>query len=418
MGEKDNLNKDIVDLKYGKQFFSISLSEAVPVIETKEPEFEVDDSRFVKQFSSALPEGVKSLNRIAIVVADKTRRCGYDIYLPKLLKVFLDQGVTKKQITFFIAYGTHVRQSDAECLAVYGAVYHEYRFVHHDCHDLSLFQDCGHTQSGTPVRIRKDILQSDLIISFGALSHHYFAGYGGGRKLLFPGLGYESDIYQNHSLFLDKKLHRLSAGCCPGELEKNPLAQDLKQIDECIQSPRICIHGILDSTARVCQLIVGKTWGEFTAACHRLDSFYRPENQKQYSLVLASCGGHPKDINFIQAHKAVNNAAMFVKDGGTLVVLAQCLDGIGSETFLEYFEYPDFNHAFDVLKKNYKGNGGTALSMMAKTDRINIFLKTGLDDNICKTIGAGKIEDETISKLVEQFQNDMACIKNASLLIW
>lgn len=410
-------NKSCVDLKDGKQIFSINIADSVPVLETREPVFEVDESRFTKAFSSALPENIDSLKSIAIVVADKTRRCGYDIYLPMLLKVLLQQGITQDQITFFIAYGTHAQQTDAQCLDVYGDVFHEYRFVHHDSSDVSLFKDCGYTKKGTRIRIRKDILQSDLVISFGALSHHYFAGYGGGRKLLFPGLGCTPDIYHNHSLFLDKKIRRLSPGCCPGELENNPLARDLEEIDGCIQTHRISIHGILDSSARVCQLIVGNTWQDFTDACHALDSFYRSQHPQKYGLVLASCGGDPKDINFIQAHKAVNNAAMFVKDGGTLVVLARCPDGIGSQTFLEYFDYPDFHTAFDVLEKDYRGNGGTALSMMTKTARINIFLKTDLDDSICQAIGTRKIEDKAIVALVEKFEDDMACIKNASLLI-
>ncbi|MBU1544755.1 MAG: DUF2088 domain-containing protein [Proteobacteria bacterium] len=416
MAGKDSLNKSRVELKDGKQMFSITLADSVPVLETREPLFEVDESRFEKAFFPALPENADSFKSIAIVVADKTRRCEYDIYLPKLLKMLLQQGITQDQITFFIAYGTHARQTDAQCLDVYGDVFREYRFVHHDSSDVSLFADCGVTKKGTRIRIRKDILQSDLVISFGALSHHYFAGYGGGRKLLFPGLGYTPDIYQNHSLFLDKKNCRLSFGCCPGELENNPLARDLEEIDGYIQSHRISIHGILDSSARVCQLIVGKTWQDFTDACQTLDSFYRFKSPRKYGLVLASCGGYPRDINFIQAHKAVNNAAMFVKDGGILAVLAQCPDGIGSQTFLEYFDYADFHAAFDVLEKEYRGNGGTALSMMTKTARINIFLKTDLDDTICKAMGTGKIEEKAIAALVEKFENDMACIKNASLL--
>ncbi len=407
-----------INLKFGKSNFQVDLPETAKVLSITDPGFDVDENTFAKELAQILPEEVESFKHIAIVVADKTRRCGYEIYLPQLLNVLLDQGVKKTQIKFFIAYGTHARQSDAECLDVYGQTYRDYEFVHHDSNDQSVFKDCGSTQKGTRIHIRKDILASDLIISFGALSHHYFAGYGGGRKLLFPGLGYMPDIYKNHSLFLDKKHHKLSLGCCPGRLDGNPLAEDLKEIDEFISSYRVSIHGILDSKTKVCRLIVAKAWDDFTAACHTLDSFYRVDNKKKYSLVVASCGGYPKDINLIQAHKAINNAAMFVKDGGILVVLAQCPERVGSKTFLEYFDHSNFNQAFDVIGEKYKGNGGTALSMMSKTARINIFLKTDLDDNICTTIGVKKIEDEKISQLIEKYKIDMVCIKNASLLIW
>jgi len=184
-----------------------------------------------------------------------------------------------------------------------------------------------------------------------------------------------------------------------------------------IEIQRVSIHGILDSKGQVCQLIVGNTYNDFLRACKHLDPFYKANTKKQYDLVIASCGGFPKDINFIQVHKAINNAAMFVKDKGSLIVLAECRDGIGSDTFMEYFKYQDFNLVFDILKTDYKGNGGTALSMMAKTGRINIFLKTTLDDKICHKIGVTKIDIDIIQPLIKGFKKEIACIENASLLI-
>ena len=403
--------------KYGKTFYDIKVPDRADTLSIREPDFHISRKRFVKDFSLQLPEDLPNCQAISIVVADKTRLCDYKTYLPWVLDVLLQKGIKNRQVQFFIAYGTHARQSDKECLNTYGDIYQKYRFIHHDCTDKSLFTHLGKTSRGTKVHVRKDILESDLIITFGALSHHYFAGYGGGRKLMFPGLGYKPDIYQNHGIFLDKNLKKLSSGCRPGNFKNNPLALDLKQIDDFIETQRVSIHGILDSKGKVCQFIAGKTYNDFLTACKTLDSFYKPATEKLYDLVIASCGGFPKDINFIQAHKAINNAAMFVKDKGSLIVLAQCVDGIGSDTFIEYFNYHNFSQAFDVLEKDYKGNGGTALSMMAKTGRINIFLKTTLDDKICNKIGVKKIKAAMIQTLIENFKHDMACIENASLLI-
>ena len=405
-----------IELKYGKGFYTIEVPENSDNLCIREPEFRITLEKFADDFSLHLPKNVSACKAVSIVVADKTRLCDYKTYLPWILDVLLQKGLQNRQIQFFIAYGTHARQSDEACLNAYGDIYQQYRFIHHDCNDKSLFVDLGKTEHGTRIHVRKDILESDLIITFGALSHHYFAGYGGGRKLLFPGLGYKPDIYQNHSLFLDNDLKKLSFGCRPGNLENNPLADDLKQIDDVIETQKVSIKGILDSKGRVCQLIVGNTYDDFLRACKHLDSFYKAGTDKQYDLVIASCGGFPKDINFIQAHKAINNAAMFVKDNGSLIVLSECMDGIGSDTFMDYFNYQDFAKAFDILKTDYKGNGGTALSMMAKTNRINIFLKTALDDETCRKIGVIKIKIDTIQPLVRVFTKDMACIENASLL--
>jgi len=405
------------EFKYGKTFCNIEVPEKATFLSIQEPISLINKQKFVRDVSTALPDTLSPGNTIAIVVADKTRLCGYKPYLPWILETLHLKGIENRQVTFFIAYGTHARQSDKDCLNTYGTIYQKYRFVHHDSQDKSLFTYLGNTDRGTKVHVRKDLLEKDLIITFGALSHHYFAGYGGGRKLLFPGLGYMPDIYQNHALFLDKKSKNLTPGCRPGNLENNPLAQDLKQVDDFIETQRVAIHGILDSKGTVCQLIVGKTYNDFLTACKTLDSFYKTRTEKQYELVLASCGGFPKDINFIQAHKAINNAAMFVKDRGCLIILAECIDGIGSDTFIKYFNYGGFNPAFNILEKGYKGNGGTALSMMSKTSRINIFLKTALDDKICKIIGVKKAEAAMIQTLIREFQHDLACIENASLLI-
>ena len=406
-----------IEFKYGKTVYPVKVPEKTDSLTIREPVFHIAREKFEADFSSALPKNLPHCPAIAIVVADKTRLCGYKIYLPWVLEVLGQKGIENNRITFFIAYGTHARQSDEDCLAAYGDIYLKYRFVHHDCHDKSLFTYLGNTGNGTRVHIRKDILEQDLVITFGALSHHYFAGYGGGRKLLFPGLGYQPGIYQNHGLFLDKNLKRLSPGCQPGNFEGNPLADDLKQVDEFLKVQRISIHGILDSKGKVCQLIVGKTYTDFCSACKTLDSFYKAGSQNQYQLIIASCGGFPKDINFIQAHKAIHNAARFVKDNGSLIVLAECIDGIGSDVFMEYFNFPDFNRAFNALERDYKGNGGTALSMMSKTGRINIFLKTCLDDKTCKTIGVKKAGNTLIETRIKMFHPDMAYIENASLLI-
>ncbi len=414
-----------IKLKYGRESLGLKLPESTFFMGIQEPEDNIDLPDVISELACQLPENSDKLNSIAIVVADKTRLCDYKIFLPIVIKTLVDTGVKKESITFYIAYGTHKRQSDSECLAAYGELYRTHRFVHHECNDMSLFKSFGKTKLGTPIRIRKDIFESDLIITFGALSHHYFAGYGGGRKLLFPGLGFKPDIYANHKLFLDRPNKRLNTGCKPGNFNHNFLAQDLMQIDDTFTQQRIAIHGILNSEGHVCQLVIGKTYDDFLGACSILDSCYKVNNKKQYSIVIASCGGYPKDINFIQSHKAINNAAMFVKAGGTLIILAECIDGIGSDNFLEYFDTStgssagstNFKSAFDILEKNYKGNGGTALSMMTKTSRIKIFLKTHLDDKICIKLGMTKLNNKLINQMIAENSTDLACIENASLLI-
>jgi nickel-dependent lactate racemase len=122
-------------------------------------------------------------------------------------------------------------------------------------------------------------------------------------------------------------------------------------------------------------------------------------------------------MNFIQSHKAIDNAAKFVCDGSRLIIMAECRDGVGSKTFLPWFEIGDWHKAFRQLLENYEGNGGAALSMMSKLQRLKIFLVTDLSDSVCDTMGVEKISMDKAKTLVEQSTNSMAVIPNASFLV-
>jgi nickel-dependent lactate racemase len=319
-------------LRYGRATLKLQVPDSAEILDCREPQSSLSHAAFLQSLAGVLPMRLPA-GRIAIVVADKTRLCGYPLVLPWLLEGLLARGAHRQQIVFYIAYGNHAPQSEAESLAAYGAVFREYSFIHHDSTDVRLFAELGMTCRGTPVRVRKDLIAAGLIITVGAISHHYFAGFGGGRKLLFPGLGEQQAIWHNHRLFLDSSRRTLAPGCRPGQMEGNPLAEDLAEIDR-LSPPSLALHGLLDSEGAVANVRFGRTYEDFLRACAEHDRSFRAGGRKRYDLVLASAGGFPKDINLIQAHKAIDNAAAFVRDGGTLVMLAECPDGIGSTTFL------------------------------------------------------------------------------------
>jgi nickel-dependent lactate racemase len=199
-------------------------------------------------------------------------------------------------------------------------------------------------------------------------------------------------------------------------LDENPLAEDLAEFETFCPAD-FAIHGILDSHGNVCDLLPGVGSDHFRKACAEHGKNCEIASAQQYDLVIASCGGYPKDINFIQSHKAIDNAAKFVRDGGSLIILAECNEGVGSKTFLPWFEIGGWKEAFKRLSEKYEGNGGTALSMMSKLQRINISLVTDLNDSSSKTIGYEKISMDKAINLVKQTTGSIAAIPNASLLV-
>jgi nickel-dependent lactate racemase len=402
-------------LRYGRSTVELAVPAAAELLEPQEPALTLDRDSFRAGLAAELPEPLPS-GRIVVVVADKTRLCGYPTVLPWLVELLAERGAGPERIVFLIAYGVHSRQSEAESLVAYGPVYRLYPFVHHDCDDQNAFVDLGRTGRGTPARVRRELVEADLVLTVGAISHHYFAGFGGGRKLLFPGLGERRAILANHRLFLDPATRTLHPNCCAGRMAGNPLAEDLDEIARLLPRP-LSVHGLLDSSGALVACRIGRGSDAFVRACREHDCCFRAPGNRRYDLVVASAGGYPKDINLIQAHKAMDNAAGFVRDGGTLVLLAECADGVGSDGFLPFFDLGGREQAFDQLVRDYSGNGGTALALMAKNERIRIRLLTGLDPCICQRIGVQPITIAQAEQLLRAKAESSAVIANASLLV-
>lgn len=404
-------------VSYGSEHLALTLPARTVNLAVREVEKTITPPLFSERLDTFLRMHPQDLSRPVLVVADKTRLCGYPEYLPLLLKGLERHGMARKNLKIIIAYGTHPRQSDAECLRAYGEIYTSHTFTHHDCRDRAAFTDLGRTTKNTPIRFRRDLLEASVIITMGAITHHYFAGYGGGRKLVFPGCGERESIYANHSLFLNARSGILAPGCQPGSMAGNPLAEDLFEIEDHLPA-HLAIHGILDAHGHLCDLLIGAGRQVFLDACAEHGRACEVPSGR-FATVVASSGGFPKDINFIQSHKAVHNAAMFVEDGGLLLVYCQCRDAIGSTTFLPWFSKGSFEAAFAELVRYYQGNGGTALAMMTKVRRIRIGLITDLDTDTCKLIGVERWNHKQVQEHLAGLAGDttLAFIGNASLVV-
>ena len=402
-------------MKYGSRDVPLAFNKEATRLSHHEPELTTGPEQFRELLGSCLSLGDGTLPDVGIVVADKTRLCQYPTYLPVLTQFLLDSGIRASAITFHIAYGTHAPQSREECLKCYGESYQHYRFVHHNSRATEGFQDLGTTSRGTSILISRELQQHDLLISFGAISHHYFAGFGGGRKLFFPGLAAYDSILENHRLFLDFEAESLATGCQSGFLDNNPLALDLEEIHSMLP-PHLELHALLNSHKEVCEIYAGKTYDDFREVCQRYDAFFRSAKKQLYDLVVASAGGYPKDINFIQAHKSIHNAASFVKNGGKLVIFAACSDGIGNPDFMDLFRKGGWSTIFAELAVEYKNNAGTALSMLEKSGRIEIQMVTMLSEEECRLMGASKYASEDVQGIIDQAKGSVAFLENAAML--
>jgi len=324
---------------------------------------------------------------VLIVVPDQSRRSGSEIYLPIIRRRLNDLGISDAKITILVANGSHPAQTVEEMQATLPPdVYDRVRIVQHDSRNKKELSYIGETKRGTPIFVNKLISDAEHIIICGTVLHHYFAGYGGGPKMIIPGCaGYET-ITRNHALAIDHSRLRLRADCNDGKVDGNPLQQDLREAFKFI-NVTFLLHTILNGHDDIVAAFAGEPLQAHAAGCRMVDDIYLVPIQEPADLVIVSCGGHPRDLNYVQAHKSLHHAFYAVPRGGVIVFLAKCAEGVGSETFLEWFDYDNPEKLHHALIHHYKLNGTTALATMQKARECRIIAVTDLPSEIVTKLG-------------------------------
>lgn len=329
----------------------------------------------------------RGAGQVLIVVPDRSRLSATEVYLPILRQRLNHLGVSDQQITLLVATGNHPPQSEADLRSIFPEdIFTRIKIVQHDCHDKKALSYIGETKRGTPIFVNKLIADADHIIVCGTVVHHYFAGFGGGPKMIMPGCaGYES-ITRNHALAIDAEQLRMHPGCQDGKVEGNPLQEDLREAFKFI-NVSFLLHTILNGHKDIIGAVAGEPLQAHAAGCRIIDDIYRIPIREPADLVIVSCGGHPKDINYIQAHKSLHHAFYAVRPHGTIIFLARCPDGIGSQTFMEWFDYDNPEQLHHALIHRYKINGTTALATMQKARESRVIAVTDLPPAIVAKLG-------------------------------
>ena len=413
-------------LKYGNVKREIKIIGGI-FLGSLEPKKTIENRKENEIIKSALKKPVNSTNlrkfvqpedRILIVIPDKTRLSRLNIVLPEVFRELKYSGIENSNIKFIFANGSHSKQSKDEKEKIIGKKYFKsYEILEHDAYDSTNILYFGRTDRGTKVYLNKIIKESDKIITIGAVSHHYFAGFGGGAKMIFPGLAYYKTIEQNHKRSISNC--KLNNKCLSGVLKDNPIYEDLSQVVNIIP-PVFSICMMLDEKGKIIAAKTGDIIKSHKSISELINKKYRIKIKKKSDLVVCSSGGYPKDINIIQTHKAIYNAYQAVKENGVIICFAECKDGIGSKTFLDWFGYNKKDLKKNI-SKNYSLNAQTALSVIEKTGKVNIILISKLDQDIVKKMGMIPVCDNNDAFIDAQkyLNNDFSyyVIKNSSLVV-
>lgn len=320
--------------------------------------------------STRLREMVAPGERVAVVTSDITRPFPSREVLPAVLWELAAGGVRRQDITIVLAIGNHRFHTEAEKVRLVGEeVYKHYQVLDADG---SQALPVGTTSRGTPLQIFAPVAEADRRVLLGNVEYHYFAGYSGGVKALVPGCASHETIQRNHG-------HMVEVGAEAGSLESNPVRQDLEEILNFLPVDFI-FNVVLDENKKVLAAYGGHPIQAHRQAAQYLDAIYRVEVCQLADIVIASAGGYPKDINLYQAQKAIDNAWRAVRPGGILILVAQCLEGLGDEVLERWAgeaSSPDelINRARTAFELG--GHKAAAIAMVAK--KISIFLVSELD---------------------------------------
>ncbi len=297
--------------------------------------------------SRKLEEIVSPGCTVAISIEDVTRQVPSRLILPPLLKILRDGGVRNGEITIIVATGLHREASPEEMGSLVGDVPSQIAVKNHRADRLEELTHIGATSQGTPLYINRAFAEADVKIVTGDVEFHQITGYGGGAKSILPGLCDAETIRKTHSR-LDEE--NASAGI----LERNPVRTEIDEAGRMV-GVDFSLNVVLSPEGEIIEAFCGDIVEAFRAAVRLVDELYGVDVPQRYGMVIADCGGYPRDVNLYQAQKAVENAVKMVRPGGKVVLIAECAEGWGSKKFRRWAaEVNDLQEVEREMKRYFR----------------------------------------------------------------
>lgn len=395
-----------IDLSYGRSAssfvydddrFSIITTESTGA--TPLSDLEVGTAFDSPVASPPLDEIVTGNDSVLIVVSDATRPTASAQIVNLLIRRLVQAGVSPARMAIVFATGIHRPVSQQERLELLTPfVVQRLRVLDHDAYDPKKLFSLGTTAEGVEVLLNLALKEYSRVILIGGINFHYFAGFTGGRKSVCPGLAAAKTIEATHMLAMDFETGGRREGVGAGLLDGNAVHEECERIAKLV-APAYSINTIVNEQKRALKLFCGDWRLAHRAACEHYLDHHSVRISEKRETVIASCGGFPYDINLIQAHKALDMASHACKDGGTIILLAECSDGLGRPDFLKWFESANSRLLAERLRTAYEVNGQTAWALMTKAERFRVCLISELPDEHVKRMGM--IPVHSISEALE-----------------
>ena len=320
---------------------------------------------------------------LLVIVNDGTR--------PTPTRFIMDaigEDLDKVGASFLIATGSHRAPTLKEYGFIFGSWYERFkdRVYVHDSKAMEDMDYYGRTGRGTELYLNSLVGKAGKVLAIGSVEPHYFAGYTGGRKAFLPGVAAFCSIEQNHKL-------ALSPASCTLALEGNPVHEDLMEAAELIKAPVYSIMTVLDRNHEIDSVCAGDLKTSFEDAVKAAEAIFTAPLAEKADIVVTAAP-YPMDVDLYQSQKAIDNAKLALKDGGTMILVSACREGIGGEAFarlLSSASTPD-----EVLRKieeGFKLGYHKAAKMAEVFRRATVEAYTELEDSTLSDIFIRPVHD-------------------------
>ena len=279
-----------------------------------------------------LADVVKELphKRTVFISEDQTRPTPVSQILIPVLNELNQMGIPDEEVDVIIGRGTHRLPTDEEILDKLGQeVRNRLRVSVHDA-DGGEFTCVGTTTVGNEIWVNRLVTEAALVIGIGTINPHYFAGYGGGAKLILPGVCNRETITRNHVLISDPQANA-------GVMDGNPVWEDMLEAAR-LANLTFKFDALLNSSKEICGLFGGEVEAQQRAAVEDLKEMYGVAVPAQADVTITS--GYPLEVNLIQSGKAILLADTITKPGGTIVLISSCPSGAGPLMYETLSEHP------------------------------------------------------------------------------
>lgn len=328
-----------IELAFGRTGLRVSLPENTrPTVIRKRPLPVPADQAGVISAALDAPIGAPPLHELAkdaasacILICDITRPVPNHLFLRPMIERMAAAGVPLSGLTVLVATGLHRPNLGDELVELVGDpwVQDNVTVVNHYARDEAAHVDFGRTATrGVPVGLDRRFVEADIKIATGLVEPHFMAGWSGGRKVVAPGIARHDTIRTFHSArFME------DPGATSCNLEANPLHEEQLEIVRMLDGPVLALNTVIDEERNLSFASFGEILSSHLAAVDFVRDATSVPEPRRYRTVLTSAAGYPLDKTYYQTVKGMVTPIDILAEGGDLIIVSECSEGIGSPEF-------------------------------------------------------------------------------------